>query len=116
MIKTGYYSQNPLVISFFKITFQIKFKSTKSHRITGPKMTSREDRELGIMKIFKEQVRVSVYIWTQLIGESCEGCLHLDPALFQFNQLSIVLQALETTQDPKSLCVLMSGYHHPRQE
>ena len=43
-------------------------------------MTSREDRELGIMKIFEEQARVSVYTRTQLIEEGCNGCLHLDPA------------------------------------
>ena len=64
-------------------------------------MTSREDRELGIMKIFEEQARVSVYTRTQLIEEGCNGCLHLDPAQLQFHQLATVLQALETTQDPK---------------
>ena len=68
-------------------------------------MTSREDRELGIMKIFEEQARVSVYTRTQLIEEGCNGCLHLDPAQLQFHQLATVLQALETSQDPKiTLC------------
>ena len=68
-------------------------------------MTSREDRELGIMKILKEQVRLSVYTRTQLIEGGCNGCIHLDPALLQSHQLTTVLQALETTQDPKiTLC------------
>ena len=68
-------------------------------------MTSREDRELGSMKILEEQVRLSVYTWTQLIEGGCKGGLHLDPAFLQFHQLATVLQALETTQDPKiTLC------------
>ena len=68
-------------------------------------MTSREDREFGNMKNMEEQVRVSVYTRTQLIEEGCNGCLHLDPAQLQFHQLATVLQALETTQDPKiTLC------------
>ena len=90
------------------------FKNIKSHSITGPKMTSREDREFGNMKNMEEQVRVSVYTRTQLTEGSCNGCLHLDPALLQFHQVQPIFNSSSSIRNnPRSEIILCAAVCSP---
>ena len=88
------------------------FKNIKSHSITGPKMTSREDREFGNMKNMEEQV--SVYTRTQLTEGSCNGCLHLDPALLQFHQVPPIFNSSPSIRNnPRSKIILCAAVCSP---